>query len=234
MTLSPLAFPVLPAGIARVSLDIERVDFAAPEARGRGGGVQAGWPLWLGRWELDRVDPQSAEMWGAFIDRLRGRQRLFIGGDVARPFPAAYPLGFAGVDRASGGAFPGWATGWSQTFDADGNALLALTGLPANMALGRRDYIGFRWGEASVPVVNLGRRALVRVVEPVIASGAGAVTVMVEPPIDTRIVPGGAVPYFDRPAALFRQITEQSSVGSTGSGLAQSPSTLVAAQELWP
>ncbi|WP_288987646.1 hypothetical protein [uncultured Sphingopyxis sp.] len=36
--------PELPAGIARVEFEPERVDYAAPEASGRQGGGQAGWP----------------------------------------------------------------------------------------------------------------------------------------------------------------------------------------------
>ncbi len=234
MTLVPIAFPVLPAGIARVSLEVERVDFAAPEARGRGGGVQAGWPLWLASYELDRVDPDSADLWRAFVARLRGRQRLFTAPDPARPFPRSYPGGFAGVERGTGGPFPGWANAWSQTFDADGNALLAMTGLPALLALSRGDYVGLEWDAAGAPVASYHRRAMVRVVAPATANAAGSVTVMVEPPIDTRVVPVGAVAHLDNPLCLMRQIPERSNVGSVGSGSALSPSTLVAAQELWP
>src|SRR3546814_9312483 len=93
-----LPFPELPAGVARVSLEIDRVDYAAPEASGRQGGVQAGWPLWVARFELDRVDAESGDLWRAFVDRLRGRQRLFLGGDTARPYPlAARQIGRAHV-----------------------------------------------------------------------------------------------------------------------------------------
>lgn len=234
MSLVPLAFPVLPAGVARVSMEPERVDYAAPEARGRGGGVQAGWPLWLASYELERLDPDSADLWRAFMARLRGRQRLFLGGNPERPFPRSYPLGFAGVERGTGGAFPGWANAWSQAIDADGNALLTMTGLPAFILLSAGDYVGFKWDAAGAPVASYHRRALTRVVAPVTANAAGAVTAVIEPPIKTNVVPVGAVAHLDRPGCLMRQIPERSNLGSVGSGSALSPSTLVAAQELWP
>lgn len=230
----PLNFPDLPAGVARVKFEPERVDYAAPEASGRQGGVQAGWPLWMATYELERVDRDSADIWRAFIDRLRGRLRLFLAHDTSRPFPRATPNGFAGMTRAGGGAFNGSATGWAQNIDADGNAAIALTGLPANLPLSAGDYIGWKWDAAGAAASSYGRRALSRVVVGATASGAGAITVTAEPPIDTLVVPVGAVAHLDKPSCLMRQIPDRSSQGTIGTGSALSPSTLVAAQELRP
>ncbi|MEO1489688.1 MAG: hypothetical protein AAFR88_09695, partial [Pseudomonadota bacterium] len=113
-----LALPKTLSGIARVKLDIERVDYSAPEASGRQGGVQAGFPLWAVRLELDRVDPASADLWCAFIDRLRGRMRRFACGDPARPHPIKHAFGMLDLARADGTAFDGTAITWSQTIDA--------------------------------------------------------------------------------------------------------------------
>lgn len=143
--MAPLSLPAVPSGIARPWFEPVRVDYAAPEASGRQGGVQAGWPLWALKFEIDRSDPASADLWRAFFARLRGRMRTFYAGDPLRAYPAAYASGFAGMTKAGGGAFTGAAASWSQTIDADGNALIALTGLPAGFVIGLGDYVGFKW-----------------------------------------------------------------------------------------
>lgn len=232
--MAPLPLPALPAGIARVQFEPERVDYSAPEASGRQGGVQAGWPMWLATYELDRVDPDSADQWRAFIARLRGKQRLFLGTDPTRPYPRSAPGGFAGMNRAGGGAFPGSALTWAQNIDGDGNAAVALTGLPANFALSIGDRIGWKWDAAGSPAATYDRRALARVVVGAAASGAGAVTVTVEPPIDTLVVPAGAIAHLDNAACLMRQVPDRSSIGSIGTGGALSGATLVAMQDLRP
>lgn len=229
-----LAFPETECGVARVRLMIERVDYAAPEASGRQGGVQAGWPLWSASYQLDRMDGVSGDLFRAFFDRLRGRQRLFLGGDPARPFPRIYPGGFTGMLRAGGGAFDGSATGWTQASDSDGQALIGLTGLPAGLQLKAGDLIGWKWDNADLAPGNLQRRAMVRVVAEAAASGAGAISVLAEPPIDTSVVPVGAVAHLDRPACLMRLIPDNSDLGAVGGGGASEGGTIAAAQELRP
>jgi hypothetical protein len=232
--MAPLPFPDLPAGVARVSLEPERVDYAAPEASGRQGGVQAGWPLWTATFELDQVDGDSADMWRAFVARLRGRQRLFLAIDPTRRFPRAAPRGFADMVRAGGGAFDGRALGWAQNIDADGNAAIGLTGLPANFALAAGDFIGWKWDAAGSVAGSYDRRTMARVVVPAVASAGGGVTATVEPPIDTLVVPPGAVAHLDNPACLMRQLPDRSSIGAIGAGGALSGATLAAAQDLRP
>lgn len=232
--MGPLPFPDTPAGAARVQLEIERVDFAAPEASGKQGGVQAGWPLWLGTWEMDRVDRISGDLWEAFFARLRGRQRLFLGGDTSRPYPSEHSQGFAGMVRAGGGAFTGAALGWAQNIDADGNAEIALTGLPAGLVLSVGDSIGWKWDAAGAPALSYHRRTLMRVVAGSVASGGGAVTVMAEPPLDPLVVPVGAVAHLDRPQAVFRQVPEKSGLGPRGGGRGMAGGALMGLQDLRP
>ncbi len=229
-----LSFPDTPSGVARVHFEIERVDYGAPEASGRQGGVQAGWPLWMATFELDRIDPVSGDLWKAFMARLRGRIRRFYAGDTTRMFPRRAANGFAGMVRAGGGAFNGSALGWAQNIDADGNAIVALTGLPANFALEAGDLIGWKWDAAGAPAASYERRTMARVVAPAVASGGGAASVMIEPPLDTRVVPVGAVAHLDRPMCVMQQVPEKTSLGSTGAGSALSGGALTCIQDLRP
>ena len=232
--MTPLQFPDVESGVARVRFDIERIDYAAPEASGRQGGVQAGWPLWLARYEIDRSDPVSGDIWNAFVDRLRGRQRVFFGINPARLFPRLYPSGFGVMTRAGGGTFDGNALTWSQSIDADGNAAFALTGLPAGLTLSVGDMIGFKWDAAGAAAGSFGRRTMARVVAQSTANGAGVATVMAEPPISTLVVPAGAKAHLDRPCCLLRSIPDQTDLGATGAGGAFAGGTIIAAQDLRP
>lgn len=232
--MNPIPFPDAPSGVARVRFEIQRVDFAAPELSGRQGGVQAGWPLWAARFEIARSDPDSGDLWHAWLDRLRGRQRLFYAGDPTRNFPKSAQGGFAGMLRGTGGAFDGSALAWSQTFDSDQNALLALTGLPAGFMFSPRDLIGFKWDAAGAPAGSYRRRTMARVVAPATASGAGAVTVMIEPPVDPLVVPAGAIAHLDNPRCLMRQVSDKTELGAIGSGGAMGDGTIVAVQDLRP
>lgn len=230
--MNPLPFPETPAGVARILLEIERVDFAAPEASGRQGGVQAGWPLWSGSLEIDRVDRDSADLWQAFVDRLRGRQRTFLVYNTARPYTKRLPMGFAGMTKAGGGAFTGAASTWSQTVDADGNATFNLTGLPAYFELNAGDLVGFKWDAAGATAGSYGRRTMARVSSAAAASAGGAISFMAEPPIDPLVVPAGAIAHFDKPSFVARQIPEKSNLGPIGGGGAMGGGTIAVIQDL--
>lgn len=64
------------------------------------------------------------------------------------------------------------------------------------------------------------------------ANGSGQLTLNVEPALDTRVVPAGAVAHFDQPLAVFRQVTEQSELGPIGAGQSLSGGRLNAVQDL--
>lgn len=229
-----LPFPETPSGIARVSLEIQRIDFAAPQAGGRQGGVQAGWPLWAARFELDRVDPQSADLWRAFFARLRGRIRRFYCWDPTRRLPLNYRFGFAGMNRAVGGAFDGSALGWSQTIEANGDARLTLTGLPAGFQIAVGDYVGFLWNAAGAAPGTFERRTMARAVLPATAGAGGVAQVIVEPPLNPLVVPAGAVAHFVDPACVMQLVPEESDLGPIGKGAALSGGTITAIQDLRP
>lgn len=230
-----LAQPETLAGIARVRFEIARVDYGAPEASGRQGGVQAGWPLWTARLEIDKSDPDSADLWQAFFDRMRGRIRRFYAIDPTRRFPKAYPFGFSGLTRAgSPVAFTGPATSWSQSIDADGNAVLTLNGLPAGFPIAVRDCIGFRWDAAGAGTGNMMRRTMARAVLPATASAGGVAQVTIEPPLNTALVPSGAIAHLDSPAVVMQLVPENSELGLIGAGGILASGSITAIQDLRP
>lgn len=219
--------------IARVRFEIERVDFGAPEAGGRQGGVQAGFPLWSARYELDRTDPDSADLWQAFFDRLRGRQRRFYAIDPKRSMPKLYRFGFAGLNRAGTGiAFDGTATSWSQVTDSGGDARITLNGLPAAFQISVGDMIGFRWDAAGFGAGNMMRRTIARAVLPATANGAGQALVTAEPPINTALVPSGAIAHLNKPACVMQLVPEDSGLGPIGTAGILSGGTIAAIQDL--
>jgi len=226
-----LDLPEPDCGSGRVRFKVIRRDLGSTTASAIGGGVQAGWPLWRAEYQLDRMDPRSGDQWGAFLDRLRGRQRLFLGGDTARPFPAAYRNGFGGMVRAGGGAFDGSALTWAQAIDGDGDARITLTGLPAGLELRTRDAIGFKWDAAGEAAGSYRRAAMVRLAEDATADGAGSVTALVEPPLH-GIVPVAAVAHLDRPRCMLRLVPRESDLSGVGTGSAYEGGTIVAMQEL--
>lgn len=218
-----LVFPAsMPAaGAERQKLDLRRVDYSTPETGGRMAGVTAGFPLWALRLTLGEMDDDDADAWRVFLASLRGSQRTFYARDLKRPYPAAYPGGFAGLDRAAGGAFPadGAATSWSLNGTRD---VLTLSGLPADFALRPWDQVGFRW--------STNRRALVRAVEPVTGSGAGVAAFAIEPPLPT-LVPVDAVAYLASAEVVMRVVTDQTDLGDEDAA-GTSGGTVTALQDL--
>lgn len=192
-----------PGWWSRQRFEIERVDHLSPENGGRIGAVTAGFPVWTASWDLGRVGPDRADEVAAFVDSLNGAQIPFLAWDVSRPWPKAHPAGFGGMVRAGGGAFDGTAATWAAD---SSRQQLTLTGLPANLALSVRDYVGFAWeteGEA--------RRALVRTLESARADADGALTVEVRPALPT-LIPPEAVATLKRPDCLMR-LTPETEIG---------------------
>ncbi len=214
------------AGQAQQTFELQRVDFLSPEAGGRIGAVSAGNPLWAASWQLGKIGVSRSDLWRAWLLRMRGSQRSFFGRDIARSFPLAYMSGFAGMNRAGGGAFDGAAMGWSQSIDGDGNALLTLSGLPAGLQGSVGDYVGFRWGDGDA------RRALVRLVLPASANAGGTATFIVEPPVPTLVVPGSAVAHLDRPACVMKLVPGQSELGPIDRRLSIMSGRISAVQDL--
>lgn len=212
----PLAMPS--CGPRSQSFELERVDYLAPEAGGRMGGVTAGFPLWKMSVSLGTLSVAQSDQWRSFMALLRGAQRPFLAWEVARRLPHAYQNGMPA-------GFSGAAASWSQAIDSNGFAVLTLTGLPSQLVLSPGDYVDFRWGSYS--------RALVRVCEMVVASTGGAASFTIEPPVPS-LVPGTAVAHLDNPACLMKLVPGQSQLGPVERRGAISSGTLVAVQDLIP
>jgi hypothetical protein len=192
--------------VAQQQFEIQRVDYAAPEASGRIGGVQAGFPLWSMVSTLGRMPVANSDEWRAFFSSMRGQTRRFIGFPLDRVLPKSY------LDAGLPGGFAGDASSWSETINSDGDSLLTLNGLPASFILSQGDYIDFRYTATETAVAGLPWRALVRVVVGATASGGGVATVTVEPPVPTA-VPGSAVAHVDNPGCVMAMVLDQSNLG---------------------
>lgn len=223
--MTPLEFPG--TGAALQSFEIERVDYDAPEAGGRSGGVQAGFPRWRAVWSIGRIGARRSDLWRAWLARMRGGQRRFLAGDLARPYPLAHINGFAGMTRAGGGAFDGTATDWSETINADNESEVTLEGMSADLVLSNGDYIGFRWETEGDD-----RFAMVRVVVPAEADAGGEITVISEPPIPS-VVPGDAEAYLAEPCCAMKLMAD-TKLDSIDRRLAVRGGTISAIQELLP
>lgn len=185
---------VLPAGFGLRSQDFELVRFESvntlegiPSDAAPLQGMEIANPRWRGQFTTQALDRNGRALFRAWHRSLKGVMKTFLGYDFDRPFPGNYKNGFAGINRAGGGAFDGTADVTALTAST-----IALATLPAAFALKAGDYIGLTEGT---------KRALHSILEDITANGSGAVTVTVEPPVLTNIFTAAAVANFDKPTA---------------------------------
>jgi len=228
---APLEMPT--SGASQQEFEPQRVDYGAPEASGRIGGVQAGFPLWMGVWTIGRIGAAKSDDFRAFMLELRGATRRFLGRDLGRPYPKEHIGGFAGMTRAGGGAFDGTALDWSETINADGDSEVTLTGLPAGLVLSTGDYIGFTWAATDDDVAGLDWHAPVRIIRDGggTADGTGEVTVKSEPPIPSA-VPGSATAYLNQPACVMALIADKTKLDAIDRRLAVRGGTIAGIQDI--
>lgn len=231
MAKAPLEMPT--SGAAQQHFEPQRIDYAAPEASGRVGGVQAGFPLWLAIWTIGKIGAAKSDELRSFVIEARGAIRTFYGRDLGRPYPKAYPGGFVNMTTPGGAAFTGAASSWSQSIDGSDDQLLTLNGLPSGLIMGTGDYVGFKWDDAGFAVGNKQRRALVRVIRAGggTASPTGVLTVKVEPAIPSA-VPAGATAHLDMPACVMKVVTDQTKLEAIDRRLAIRGGTIVGIQDL--
>ena len=197
--------------------ELERIDYLAPEARGRIGGVTAGFPLWKTTMSIGTLSLDLTDQWRGFVAAQRGAQRLFYGFEISRQRPRKYVAGFLG-------GFSGAASSWSQTTDSNGFSVLTLNGLPSGFQISVGDYVDFRWSTY--------QRAMVRFVEAATASVGEVLVAAIEPAVHP-IVPGGAVAHLDNPCCLMKLMPDTSLGGIARRGALDS-GTVVAIQDLIP
>lgn len=227
----PLEIPT--SGVSQQQFELQRNDYLAPEASGRIGGVQAGFPLWQATWTIGRIGADKSDAFRAFLLRLRGTTRRFLGYDQGRPYPKAHIAGFTGMVRAGTATpFNGDATSWTETVGAISpfDVRVDLQGLPAGLTLSVGDYIGFRWAAASGAPLSTWH-APVRIVEGGVANSSGAVQVYVEPGLPS-VIPPTATAYLTRPACVFVLVPDKSELQAIDRRLAIRGGTITAVQEL--
>ena len=221
---APSTMPTMYVGSQ--TFELERVDYAAPEASGSLGGVQAGFPRWIANYFFSRMPIVNSDEWRAWFTSQRGATRRFIAGDIARSLPRQY---------METGALPGGHSGacsaWSETINADGDSELTLEGLPAGLILSQGDYIDFRYTATEDAIAGLPWRALVRVVEGGTADGSGDVTVVVEPPVPS-VVPSEAVAHIKDTGCIMALVLDQTSLEPVDRLYAVLGGTISAAQDI--
>lgn len=190
MTLSfPCAMPA--KGCGQQTFEPDRADFLTRAGGGRLGSMSAGFPIWKASWTLGgSMGAADSDLWRAFVASLQGSSNLFYGKDVERPYPKAYPNGFAAL------GWSGDCSAWSQSVVA-GVPVLAVTS-HAGLIIGPGDYVGFRWTTG-----GLARQSLVRSLEAVTADGSGHASFAITPAVPA-LTPGTAVAYFANPTCLMR------------------------------
>jgi len=214
--------------VAAQQFEVQRVDYSAPEASGRVGGVQAGFPLWGAQWTLGRMTEDYSDQWRAWVAALRGATRRFIGRDLARQYPKLYPNGFGDF-----GTFTGVATGWSQAITTDGDAELTLHlgADAAGLVLSPGDGIDFRYDATEAGVSGLAWRALVRVLETATADASGDITVIVDPPVPDA-VPADAEAHIDEPGCTMALVIASTSLGAVDRLYSIQGGTITGVQDL--
>jgi hypothetical protein len=116
----------------------------------------------------------------------------------------------------------------------DGDARVTLNGLPAGLVINVRDYIGWKWDAAGSPASTFDRRTMARAVLPAVANSGGVAVVTVEPPVNTALVPGGAIAHLDNPACVMQLVPEESELGPISAGALRSGGTIFGIQDLRP
>jgi hypothetical protein len=205
---APVEMPTM--YVAQQQFEPQRVDYGAPEASGRIGGVQAGFPLWGAVWTLGRMTDDYSDTWRAWLAGMRGATRRFIGRHLSRQYPKLYPDGLSAF-----APFTGTAVDWSSTINSDGDCELTLElgADAAGLILSLGDGIDFRYSATETSVSGLAWRAFVRVVQGGTADGSGDVTVIVEPPVPDA-VPDSAVAHIDQPGCIMALILDQTGLNA--------------------
>ncbi len=212
VTIVPAPLPLDFCGA--VNFAVQRVDYTAPETAGRSGGVQAGFPRWLGMWTVGTISRRKSDEVCAFVDGRRGAQRLFYGYEVGREIPRFHQGGIP---------FTAAPSGWSQAVADDGTVNLTLEGVNTGMVISHRDYVGFTW--------DTWKRALVRSIGHAVAQADGTITFPIEPAVPA-LVPGDAAATLSYPDCLMKLDPQQTQIGDTGRRLAIGSGKIVGLQEL--
>lgn len=146
--------------------------------------------LGMPRWKCDYTTKPmrgmaERKMWRAWLDSLEGAMQTFLGHSPMQIWPTAYPRGFAGINRAAGGAFPGQGEVTAIT-----TTTITMNGLPASFVVGAGDLLG---------LIDDNHYGMHRIMEDVIGNLDGTMTVTVKPFVNLSLFGIGAVVNFAKP-----------------------------------
>jgi hypothetical protein len=173
----PITFPrdMPPVRIAELSsFDLQHV-VALNQAGGSVQAMELGAPLWVANFTTAMLTSKQRAQVQAWWATLKGGVGTFYAHDCSREYPAYYGKAVVGMPRAGGGVFDGTAT-----ITANGITTVSLSALPANYHATDGDLI-------ELPRAG-GKISLHQIVEPVIGSAGGTITVTIEPAAFTDTV----------------------------------------------
>lgn len=186
MTVFP--FPDIPMRTLRMDLDA-RVS-ATETLGGKHFVSQRGRPKWVAEIEIPLMFRARSQLLSAWWHQQSVGLNTFTMTHPQQTFPVTYKDGFAGIDRAVGGAFDGTATVTALTTNS-----ISLSGLPADFALNQGDLVG---------LVESERYGLFEVAADVTGSASGLVTLSVQPFITTSVFTISATANFASPLVEMR------------------------------
>lgn len=198
------------------NMRLVRTEAAAALASGATQTIQLAPPRWRCDYTTRPIRMSERVTWRAWLESLGGALRTFLGTDPLQIWPTAYPGGFTGMVRASGGAFDGTAEA-----SAISETSLSVVGLPSAFNLAAGDLFG---------LVQSGRYGLFRVLEPVAASGGGA-TLSFSPPVMSGLFTSGATVNFARPCC--EMILDPSTPPDTSAELSLKSVTFTGIQRIY-
>lgn len=146
--------------------------------------------LGMPRWKCDYTTKSmrgmaERKMWRAWLDSLNGAMQTFLGHSPMQIWPTAYPRGYAGINRAAGGAFNGQADVTAIT-----TTTITIAGLPASFVLGAGDMVG---------LIDTSRYGLHRIMEDNIGNLDGTMVITVSPFVNLSIFKIGSKVNFAKP-----------------------------------
>ncbi len=183
----PRELPVI--GMSSIRFELRRFMAQNQLAGGATDVIDLAESRWWAEFTTRPMRRRDAQAFAAWFNSLRGGLEDFLGYDMSRCFPIEYASGFAGINRAAGGAFPGTATVTART-----GHTLSLSGLPANFQLRAGDLVGLT--QTVGGVVQYG---LHEIQEDVTGDAGGAATLTVEPAILTNVFTTAAQANFAKP-----------------------------------
>lgn len=170
----PRAFPQ-DVRFARSTFTLARQQAVNALQNGAVQAMELGDALWRADFQTEPLAWSARRAWDAWAKTLKDGMNTFVGFDWIGSYPIAYGGAALALTKATGGAWGGQAT-----INAVTATTITLLGLPTAYKARAGDRLSFAWN---------GSRAYHEVMEDATGSGAGAITLTVEPAIRLNPLP---------------------------------------------